>query len=64
MKWLTKLPFYFKGGIYVFTMLETYVAGLSLLTTVFFEAIAVSWIYGKKNIYTKWQTTETEIEKG
>ena len=28
-------------------MLETYVAGLSLLTTVFFEAIAVSWIYGK-----------------
>merc|ERR1712223_1977738 len=34
------------GGIYVFTMLETYVAGLSLLTTVFFEAIAVSWIYG------------------
>ena len=59
MKWLTKLPFYFKGGIYVFTMLETYVAGLSLLTTVFFEAIAVSWIYGKKNIYTKWQATES-----
>ena len=30
-------------------MLENYVAGLSLLTTVFFEAIAVSWIYGKPN---------------
>ena len=44
-------------------MLETYVAGLSLLTTVFFEAIAVSWIYGKKNIYTKSQATETTIEK-
>ena len=39
--------FIFQGGIYVFTMLENYVAGLSLLTTVFFEAIAVSWIYGK-----------------
>lgn len=34
------------GGMYVFYLLETYVAGLSLLTTVFFEAIAVSWIYG------------------
>ena len=34
-------------------MLENYVAGLSLLTTVFFEAIAVSWIYGKWNIYTR-----------
>ena len=33
-------------------MLETYVAGLSLLTTVFFEAIAVSWIYGTKPIPT------------
>jgi len=39
----------FKGGIYVFNLLETYVAGLSLLATVFFEAIAISWVYGMEN---------------
>jgi hypothetical protein len=33
--------------MYVFNLLETYVAGLSLLSTVFFEAIAVSWLYGR-----------------
>jgi len=37
------------GGIYIFSLLENYAAGLSLLTTVFFEAIAVSWVYGLKN---------------
>jgi len=34
------------GGYYVFNLLEIYAAGLSLLTTVFFEGIAVSWVYG------------------
>ena len=38
-----------QGGIYIFSLLENYAAGLSLLTTVFFEAIAVSWVYGLKN---------------
>ena len=36
--------------MYVFNLLETYVAGLSLLSTVFFEAIAVSWLYGREMI--------------
>ena len=38
-----------QGGIYIFSLLENYAAGLSLLTTVFFEAVAVSWVYGLKN---------------
>ncbi|XP_014241849.1 sodium-dependent noradrenaline transporter [Cimex lectularius] len=34
------------GGIYFFHMLDTYAAGLSLLCSALFEAIAVSWFYG------------------
>jgi len=37
------------GGYYVFNLLEVYAAGISLLTTVFFEVIAVSWVYGLGN---------------
>jgi len=37
------------GGFYIFSLLENYAAGLSLLTTVFFEAVAVSWVFGLKN---------------
>jgi len=37
------------GGIYIFSLLENYAAGLSLLTTVCLEAVAVSWVYGLKN---------------
>ncbi len=44
-----KSNLFFQGGIYVFNLLETYVAGLSLLSTVFFEAVAVSWLYGLDN---------------
>ncbi|KAF0309835.1 Sodium-dependent dopamine transporter [Amphibalanus amphitrite] len=41
-----------QGGFLVFQLLEKYVFGFSLLCAVFFEAIAVSYIYGKSQIYS------------
>lgn len=35
-----------QGGFYFFHLLDRYAAGYSILVAVFFEAIAVSWIYG------------------
>ncbi|TRY61820.1 hypothetical protein TCAL_04386 [Tigriopus californicus] len=38
------------GGFYIFNLFERYAAGVSLLCTVFFEAVAVSWVYGLKQL--------------
>lgn len=37
----------FQGGIYVFTLLDHFAAGTSILFGVLIEAIGVAWLYGK-----------------
>lgn len=39
--------FRFQGGIYVVNLLDQFAATYSILIAVFFEAVAVSWIYGE-----------------
>jgi lipoprotein signal peptidase len=41
-----------KGGVYIFNIYDTYaVTGWCLLSIIFFESIAIAWIYGKLNIF-------------
>jgi solute carrier family 6 dopamine transporter-like protein 3 len=49
-----------QGGFYFFHLLDRYAAGYSMLLAVFFEAIAVSWIYGcekQKNLTFQWRVS-------
>lgn len=39
----------FQGGVYVFNLLETFSAGVSLFFVVLMELVVVGWIYGKCN---------------
>ncbi|CAG5112246.1 Oidioi.mRNA.OKI2018_I69.chr2.g6481.t2.cds [Oikopleura dioica] len=46
------LPMVTEGGMYLFQLCDSYGAnGISLLTIVFFEAVAVAWVYGKDKFY-------------
>lgn len=42
-----QVPLPFQGGIYVFTLLDHFAAGTSILFGVLIEAIGVAWFYGK-----------------
>lgn len=43
---LVGLSFVSQGGAYVVTLMDKYAAGYSILFAVFFETLAVSWVYG------------------
>ncbi|MEQ2218642.1 Sodium-dependent dopamine transporter [Xenoophorus captivus] len=38
-----------KGGMYVFTLLDHFAAGTSILFGVLIEAIGIAWFYGEKD---------------
>lgn len=52
-----------QGGFYFFQLLDRYAAGYSILVAVFFEAIAVSWIYGMTNHSSLFTYSYAIIEK-
>ncbi|XP_069956817.1 sodium-dependent dopamine transporter-like [Cherax quadricarinatus] len=43
---LVSITNFCQGGMYVFHWLDTYAAGISLLCSALFEAVAISWFYG------------------
>nr|QCI31496.1 sodium- and chloride-dependent GABA transporter ine [Grandidierella japonica] len=47
---LIGLPNLFQGGIYWFSLLDYYSAGISLMYLAFFEVVAVVWVYGADNL--------------
>lgn len=38
-----------QGGMYVFTLLDHFAAGTSILFGVLIEAIGIAWFYGEKD---------------
>ncbi|KAF0308904.1 Sodium- and chloride-dependent GABA transporter ine [Amphibalanus amphitrite] len=44
------LPHVMQGGMFVFQLMDYYVAGISLMFLAFFEVIAVTWVYGTERL--------------
>ncbi|XP_020618169.1 sodium- and chloride-dependent GABA transporter 1-like [Orbicella faveolata] len=51
------LPCVTQGGIYVFNLLDSFSAGISLLFLVLFELLVVGWIYGTKRFASSIERT-------
>ncbi|XP_077540422.1 sodium- and chloride-dependent GABA transporter 1-like isoform X2 [Haemaphysalis longicornis] len=51
VQFLLGLPMVTQGGMYLLQLMDNYaVTGITLLFIVFFQAVALSWIYGTSNI--------------
>ncbi|KAM7308818.1 sodium and chloride-dependent GABA transporter 1 [Ixodes scapularis] len=49
IQFLLGLPMVMQGGIYLFQLVDSYaVSGITLLTIVFFQTVAISWFYGSR----------------
>lgn len=44
------IPHVFRGGIYLFQIVDYYAAAMSLMYIAFFECVAILWIYGTKRL--------------
>lgn len=44
---------FLQGGMYVFTLLDHFAAGTSILFGVLIEAIGIAWFYGEKSGWEK-----------
>lgn len=44
---LLSIPTLCPGGIYYFTVIDFFAAGISVFYVAFFEIVAICWIYGK-----------------
>ncbi|XP_054722878.1 sodium- and chloride-dependent GABA transporter 1-like [Uloborus diversus] len=54
---LLGLPMVTQGGMYIFQLMDSFAAsGIPLLFTVFFQAIAIGWIYGVRQLSKNIQT--------
>ncbi|KAH6928218.1 hypothetical protein HPB50_012594 [Hyalomma asiaticum] len=50
-QFLLGLPMTTEGGMYIFQLMDYYaVSGITLLFIVFFQAVALAWIYGTRNL--------------
>uniref|UniRef100_A0A131YKJ9 Transporter n=1 Tax=Rhipicephalus appendiculatus TaxID=34631 RepID=A0A131YKJ9_RHIAP len=51
LQFLLGLPMTTEGGMYIFQLMDYYaVSGITLLFIVFFQAVALTWVYGTRNL--------------
>lgn len=55
--------FSLQGGIYVFTLLDHFAAGTSILFGVLIEAIGIAWFYGEADSFS-YMSSEADVALG
>lgn len=60
---LVSSHFFLQGGIYVFTLLDHFAAGTSILFGVLIEAIGIAWFYGEADC-SSYMSSEADVALG